>query len=84
MILKMTNVLWRLNKAKSITKRPAVLKNTPLNRLLAKSSEPKDNSANTGKVPKANMSIAREPVKKLPDESATICIDCVKPQGRKK
>ena len=74
----------RLIKANIITISPAVLKNIPDLELFPTENELKLISESMGNVPSANESIVSPPVKKLPVERVYICIDCVKPQGRKK
>lgn len=80
----MTRLLIKLKIPKKITIRPAVLKKIPVLALLRILKELKLNRASTGKVPRANESIINDPVQKLPVDNAYICIDCVKPQGKKK
>ena len=66
------------------TNTPADLKNSGAYLELAKEKDVKDRSPKTGKVPSAKKNIIPAPVKNEPEESACICIDWVKPQGKKK
>lgn len=64
-----TKLFIRLNKAKRITIRPAVLKNIPALELPFILKELKLMRARTGRVPTANESIVKAPLRKLPVES---------------
>ena len=74
----------KLNTAKKITINPAVLKNIPDFKERENFTDVKEIKASTGSVPSANTSIIRAPGKKLLLAIAFICMDCVKPHGRKK
>ncbi len=78
-----TKLLIRLKSANIMTIKPAVLKNIPFD-FSFKPKELKLTRASTGKVPRANASIVRPPFIKLPVDKVKTCIDCVKPQGKKK
>ena len=79
-----TKLLIRLNRANIITINPADLKKIPERLPFWILNEEKLIRARTGNVPSAKESIDKPPFKKLPVESVYICIDCVKPQGKKK
>ncbi len=74
----------KLNKANKITTKPADLKKIPDLELFLILNELKLTRARTGKVPSAKASMVRPPRKKLPVVKVYSCIDCVKPQGKKK
>ena len=74
----------KLKRANKITINPAVLKKIPDLELFPIEKELNESNPKTGSVPKANESMVNAPCIKLPVESATICIDWVKPQGKKK
>lgn len=67
-----------------ITTTPAEAKNNGAYFDRANDADPKESSDNTGSVPRVKKSIMSDPVTKEPLESAATCMDCVKPQGRKK
>ncbi len=71
------------NKPSPTTTTPADLKNKGACFEWAKEADPNDNKASMGNVPSANANIMRNPDINDPLESATTCIDWVKPQGRK-
>src|SRR3989344_9101986 len=72
------------NNPRPTTTTPADLKNSGACFPCAKDAEPKESNASIGSVPKANANIINNPDINDPLPSATTCIDCVKPQGRKK
>ena len=74
----------KLNIAKKITIKPAVLKNIPDFNECDNLTDVNEIRASTGKVPSTNTSMMIAPCRKLPLAIAFICMDCVKPQGRKK
>lgn len=65
------------------TTTPADLKKSGANRDFEKPSTPNERRASTGNVPRANDSIISHPLTNDPLESDAICMDCVKPHGRK-
>ena len=67
-----------------ITTIPADLKNKGACFECAKDADPNERRDSIGTVPKAKANIMRSPDINDPLESATTCIDCVKPHGRKK
>lgn len=66
-----------------ITTTPADLKNKGAFFERANEAEPKDRSVSIGNVPRAKESIISIPLQNDPLDSATTCIDCVNPHGRK-
>ena len=66
------------------TMTPAEAKNRGAYRDCENEIELKERSASTGNVPSAKASMMIAPEKKDPLASDAICIDCVKPHGRKK
>ena len=74
----------KLKIANIITISPAVLKKIPDFELFLILNELKLMRASTGSVPNAKESMVRPPVKNPPVDKVYICIDCVKPQGKKK
>lgn len=50
----------------------------------ANEADPYERAPSTGRVPIAKENIISAPVYGEPLDSAATCIDCVKPQGRKK
>src|SRR4030043_1407856 len=74
----------KLNIAKKITINPAVLKNIPDFKECENLTDVKEIRASTGNVPSVNISMIRPPCRKFPLAIAFICMDCVKPHGRKK
>src|SRR3989344_6286902 len=71
------------NNPRPNTTTPADLKKSGACFPCAKDAEPNESNASIGSVPKANANIIMSPEIKEPLPSATTCIDCVKPQGRK-
>ena len=71
------------NIPRPITTTPADLKNRGACLEWANDADPNDRSANIGRVPSANANIIRSPDMNDPLESATTCIDCVNPHGKK-
>ena len=71
------------NAPSPITTIPADLKNRGACFECANDADPNESSTSIGSVPKANANIIENPDMNDPLESATTCIDCVKPQGRK-
>lgn len=61
-----TSALIRLNNAKRMTMSPADLKNIPAFLLFLILNELKLTNARIGRVPNANASIVRPPLRKLP------------------
>lgn len=78
-----TSAFSKLNSPKNITTMPAVLKNIADCAFLWIPTEPKLNRARTGSVPRAKADMMSAPATKLPVVRVYICIDCVKPHGRK-
>ena len=78
-----TKLFIKLNSANKMTMSPADLKKKPAYRLFLMLNELKLTKPRMGSVPNANEPIVRAPLRKLPVERVYICIDCVKPQGKK-
>lgn len=84
MIPRPANPASRAKMPSPITTMPADLKKSGAKRECANHDDPNERSASIGKVPREKANMISPPLRKDPLERAEICIDWVKPQGRKK
>ena len=79
-----TRLLIRLQIANTTRIIPIVLNNSPEEEDFCILLPVILRSKRMGNVPNAKLSIVNHPTRKLPVDKVQICIDCVKPQGKKK